>query len=116
MVFLRFQVLFNVIFFLTMFFEAENLLNSFMSFFFFFLINSENNFYFIKFVYLYFVCLFFCRYFILNGLERVVRLLILPKRNYVSEPFCLLHIFCDSQAGEGVQLELWLESGEDLKF
>lgn len=26
-----------------------------------------------------------CSYFILNGLERVVRLLILPKQNYVSQ-------------------------------
>lgn len=29
-------------------------------------------------------------YFVLNGLERVVRLVILPKRNYVSEPFHLM--------------------------
>lgn len=38
----------------------------------------------------FFVCLFvfFCySYFILNGLERVVRPVIMPKRNYVSEPF-----------------------------
>ena len=35
----------------------------------------------------------FCSYFILNGLERVVRLLILPKRNYVSKPFVLNTLF-----------------------
>lgn len=51
-----------------------------------------------------FICfLLFYSYFILNGLERVVRPLLLPKRNYVSEPSCLLHIFCDRQVDEGVQ-------------
>jgi len=38
-------------------------------------------------------------YFILNGLERVIRLLILPKRNYVSNLFCLMCLFCSKWAG-----------------
>ena len=70
--------------------------------------------FFIFFCHLYVTPFLFPSYFILNGLERVVRLLILPKRNYVSEPFCIFHIIVIVKQVNVFNLEVWLEHGSIL--